>query len=321
MRAVLAERYGPPQALRLVEIARPQPGPGEVLVRVHAASVNAWDWDRLVGNPMARVTEPFGPSHKIGGADIAGVVEALGKGAEGFAVGDRVFGDLSDGAWGAFADYARAKTSALAPIPDGLGFIDAAAIPQAGALALQGLRKHTAPGASVLINGAGGGVGTFAIQLARQMGADSVTAVDAAIKRERLLALGADTFIDYRASDFTAELKRYDLIVDVVARRSAGAYARTLRQGGTLVVIGGTIPSLLSVACFGGAIGSMQKKRLGVLGYKIAPLDFSELAHQCVAGRLKPVIDGVFPLERTAEALERLGSGDAIGKVIVSVSA
>ncbi|WMT85233.1 NAD(P)-dependent alcohol dehydrogenase [Pelagibacterium sp. 26DY04] len=319
MRAVVSKRYGPPHTLRLCDVPVPKPGPGEVLVRVCAASVNSWDWDRLIGKPLARIAEPFGPSHKIAGADIAGVIEALGEGSEGFAVGDPVFGDLSDGNWGGFAEYACAPISALAHIPDGLSFIDAATLPQAGALALQSLRKSSVPKPSILINGAGGGVGTFAIQMAKQLGA-AITAVDSPGKRDRVLALGANAFIDYRTIDFTTAGDQYDLIIDVVAHRSAGAYARALREGGVLVVIGGTIRSLLSVACFGSVIGKTQRKRLGVLFYEVSPPDFSQLAGQCVDGRLIPIIDSVFPLERAAEALQRIGGGEAIGKIIISVS-
>ena len=319
MRAVISDRYGPPQTLRLSDVPEPQPRPGEVLVRVHAASVNSWDWDRLVGNSMARVTEPFGPSRKIPGADIAGVVEALGDGVDGFAVGDAVFGDLSGGNWGGFAEYACAPISALAHIPDGLSFVDAATLPQAGALALQGLRKMTGAGATILINGAGGGVGTFAIQLAKQSGA-TVTAVDKAGKGDRLLALGADALIDYRTTDFAAKEAKYDLVIDVVAERSASTYASTLRPGGRLVVIGGKIHSLLSVVCLGPIIGAVQSKHLGLLIYQISPPDFTELAQQCIQGKLRPVIDGIYPLRRAADALARLGSGEAIGKVVISMT-
>jgi NADPH:quinone reductase-like Zn-dependent oxidoreductase len=306
--------------LRLVDVPRPTPGAGEVLVRVHAASVNSWDWDLLTGTPLGRLGSPFRPQHKVLGADVAGVVEAVGEGVAALKAGDPVFGDLSEGKWGGFAEFAVAKPDELATIPDGLGFIDAAAIPQAGALALQGLRQRVGlgPNDSLLVNGAGGGVGTFAVQMAKALGA-RVTAVDRGEKREALLALGADRFIDYREADYTGERIGYDLILDMVARHSAQRFSRTLNDGGELVVIGGRIGSLLQVAALGPFTGKAKRQKLGLLMYRPSAADNLELAQRCVAGTLKPIIDEVCPLERGAEALARLGSGLAIGKVVIDV--
>lgn len=321
MRALVYERYGPPnQVLRLADVRRPEPGPGEVLVRVHAASVNSWDWDQLTGTPLGRLGGLFRPTRNVLGADIAGVVEAVGEGVTAFRPGEAVFGDLSEGKWGGFAEFAVASTRDLARIPDSLGFIDAAAIPQAGALALQGLRRKAelGPANSVLLNGAGGGVGTFAVQLAKALQA-KVTAVDRGEKREALLGLGADTFIDYRETDFTAAGQQYDLILDVVAQHPPGRFAACLKDGGELVVIGGRIPTLLQVAALGGLVGRARGQRLGLLIYRPSAADNLELAQRCAAGTLSPVIDGLYPLERGADALSRIGSGLAVGKVIVSV--
>jgi NADPH:quinone reductase-like Zn-dependent oxidoreductase len=322
MRALVYERYGPPDGLRLAQVPRPEPGPGEVLVRVRAASVNSWDWDLLTGTPMGRIGSPFRPPHKILGADIAGTVESVGQGVTRFKVGDAVFGDLSGGKWGGFADYVAADAAALAPIPGGLDFVNAAALPQAGALALQGLRRRPALGAgdSVLLNGAGGGVGTIAIQIAKGLGA-TVTAVDRGEKRESLLALGADAFIDYRETDFTAQSDRYDLIVDVVARHSPRTFSRCLRDGGNLVVIGGTFASILGAAALGSLVGRKRGQRLEILIHRPATADFTDLAERCLAGSLMPVIDSVYPLEDGAEALRRLGSGLAVGKVMITPDA
>lgn len=321
MRALVYDRFGPPnEVLRLEDIPRPTPAPGEVLVRVHAASLNSWDWDLLAGTPMGRITAPFKPPHKILGADIAGVVEAVGEGVIAFQPGDAVFGDLSDGNWGGLAEFVAAKAAALSPIPAGLGFVDAAAIPQAGALALQGLRKRAlGPESSVLINGAGGGVGTFAVQLAKSLGA-RVTAVDRGEKRDAVLALGADRYIDYRDTDFAAEAERYDLILDVVANRGVRRFADRLNDGGHLVLIGGTIPALLKVAVFGGLVGRKRHQSLGVLVYRVSPSDNLDLATRCLAGTVRPIIDSIYPLERGADALARLGSGLAVGKVMVEVA-
>lgn len=321
MRALVYERYGPPeQVLRLIDMPLPTPAPGEVLVRVHAASVNSWDWDQLTGTPLGRLAAPFRPQRRVLGADVAGVVEAAGDGVSAFRPGDRVFGDLSGGGWGGFAEFALAKTGELALIPDGLSFIDAAAIPQAGALALQGLRRPVVGSqSSILTNGAGGGVGTFAVQLAKSLAAE-VTAVDRGEKREMLLGLGADRFVDYRETDFIAEGRQYDLIIDVVAQHSPRRFSAALKDSGELVVIGGKIPALLQVALFGRLAGKARGQKLGLLIYRPSAADNLELAERVKAGTLKPVIDGVYPLERGAEALARIGGGLAVGKVMVGVT-
>lgn len=314
MRALVIERYGPPEdVLRLEQMPQPQPKPGEVLVRVHATSLNSWDWDSVIGTPMGRVTGPFKPPFKILGADIAGTVEAVGQGVTTLKPGDKVFGDLSGGKWGGFADYVCAPASVLALIPPGLSFIHAAAIPQAGGLVLQALRKfpQLGPGHTVVFSGAGGGVGTFGIQLAKAAGA-TVIAVDRQEKREALLALGADSFIDYQSEDFTEASERYDLIIDVVANRPARHYRRALKPGGRLVVIGGTISGLIRILA---ASPFSRGKTLSILPYKVSPADNLTLAAQT-----RPVIDSTFPLEDGAKALRRLGDGHHVGKVIVTMA-
>ncbi|KKB83670.1 hypothetical protein VW29_13245 [Devosia limi DSM 17137] len=319
MRALVHDKYSPPETLRLEQVPQPRPAPGEVLVRVHATALNSWDWDLMVGTAMGRITGPLRPPHKILGADIAGTVVAVGEGVTAFSPGDAVFGDLSEGKWGGLAEMVCAKASALAPIPAGLGWVEAAALPQAGCLALQALRKRPqlGPGDKVLINGAGGGVGTFAVQMVKALGAE-VIAVDRAEKRDALLSLGADAFIDYRQTDFAAGSARYDLILDMVANHSAGAFARVLRDGGNLVVIGGRVASLLQVAVFGALVGRKGGKRLQLLVYRASAADSAELAARCLAGELRPIIDGVCPLEQGAVAMRRLGDGLVIGKVVVT---
>lgn len=319
MRALVYDRYGPPETLRLELLPQPQPGPGEVLLRVSATAFNSWDWDLMVGTTMGRLTSPLGPPRKILGADVAGTVEGLGEGVTQFNIGDAVFGDLSEGSWGGLAEKVAAKASALAPIPAGVSFIDAAALPQAGALALQALRHRPELGAgqSVLIIGAGGGVGTFCVQMAKALGAH-VTGVDRASKRDAVLGLGADVYLDYQKTDFAAGNERYDMIVDVVANRSVLTYARVLNPGGTLVVVGGTVGTLLQVAALGGIVGRKQRQRLAVLIYKASATDSAELARRCAAGALRPVIDGIYPLELGSVAMRRLGDGHAIGKVVVT---
>lgn len=320
MRALVHEKYGAPHdVLRLEDVPRPTPGAGEVLVRVHAASLNSWDWDLLAGTPMGRLTDPLRPPRKILGADIAGVVDAVGQGVTRLRRGDAVFGDLSAAKWGGLAEYVAAPEAALSPIPEGLDFVEAAAIPQAGALALQGLRKRESlgPAESILINGAGGGVGTFAIQLAKAACA-LVTAVHRAEKHETMVGLGADRVIDYRQADFTDGPEQYDLIVDVVARHGPRRFAERLTPGGRLVVIGGTIGSLLAIATMGGLAGRGRRQQLGLLIYRVSADDNLELAQRCAAGSLRPVIDSIHPLASGADAFARLGSGLAVGKVMVT---
>ena len=318
MRALTYTSYGPPETLRLEDVPVPEPAAGEVLVRVAASSVNSWDWDLMVGTMLGRVGGLFRPPHRILGADIAGTVVAVGEGVERLEVGDAVFGDISAGDWGGFAEYVAAKADALAVKPEALGFTEAAALPQAGLLALNGLHKRNLmPGERVLINGAGGGVGTFAVQLARHAGAH-VTAVDRADKREALLALGADRFIDYRTTDFTAGNERYDLVLDVIATRSPAAFARVLSPGGHLVVIGGRAGALLQVATFGGFVGRRNNQNLGILVHKPTIAGLDDLAARCLRGELRPIIDSTWPLAEGAKALRRLGEGHHVGKVIIT---
>lgn len=319
MKALVYTAYGPPETLRLEDMPVPGPAAGEVLVRVAAASINSWDWDLMVGSPLGRIGSPFKPPRKVLGADIAGTVVAIGSGVERLKTGDAVFGDLSQGNWGGFAEYVAAKADALAVKPDMLGFAQAAALPQAGLLALKGLQKRALKaGDRVLLNGAGGGVGTFAVQIAKAAGAH-VTAVDRAEKRGTLLALGADRFIDFRTNDFAAEDEGYDLVLDVVARRSVFAFSRALKPGGHLVVIGGSIGTLLQVAALGSIVGRKHGQRLEILVHKPAIADLDDLATRCVKGELKPVIDSTWPLTEGAAALRRLGDGLAVGKIVITM--
>lgn len=322
MRALVYDRYGPPENLRLEELPQPCAGAGEVVVRVHAASVNSWDWDALTGSLLGRIDGPLRPARKVLGVDIAGVVTSVGAGVSRFKPGDAVFGDISGDAWGGFADYAKAKAEILAPKPEGLSFIHAASLPQAGVIALQTLRRRPelGPSDTILINGAGGGVGTFAIQMARALGA-KVVAVDRAQKQEALIALGADAFIDYEQTNFTAQRNRYDLIIDVISTRTIGDYRNALRDGGNLVVVGGRVPSLLSVGVMGRLAGKRRGQKLELLIHRPSADDNAELARHCLSGTLKPVIDSIYPLEEGAAALSRIGSGMAVGKVIISTGA
>ena len=321
MRALVYDAYGPPESLRIEDLPIPVPPDGEVLVRVHAASVNSWDWDRLVGRPLGRITDPFRPPHRILGGDIAGVVEAVGPGVTDLKVGDAVFGDLTAGNWGGFADYVCSPAGMLARKPEQLSFHQAAALPQAGLLALQAIRhrSHLKSGERVLVSGAGGGAGIFALQLAKQAGA-VVTAVDKGDKGPILLALGADHFIDYRQQDFTRSGQQYDLIIDMVGSQGVFGYRRAVAEGGHLALVGGSFGRILQVVALGNRLGRAQSQQMGLVIYRPNVPDLDQLAVLTLSGAITPVIDSTFPLEQGAAALRRIGEGNHVGKIIIAMT-
>ncbi len=323
VKAIVYSKYGPPDVLELREVARPTPKDDEVLVKVHAASVNSWDWDLLRGKPFLVRLVSFGllkPKYGTLGADIAGRVEAVGKNVSRLRRGEDVFGDISDCGWGGFAEYVCVRENVLALKSDSMTFAEAAAIPQAALLALQGLRdkKQIQPGHKVLIIGAGGGVGTFALQIAKLFGAE-VTGVDHTAKLEMMRSVGADHVIDYTKQDFTKNGKRYDLILDAVAHRSILDYARALSSTGTFVMVGGTTPVILQVAVLGPLISRIGKKEIGILTWHPSTSDLDHMKELFEAGKVVPVIDRHYPLDETAEALRYLGEGHAKGKVVITI--
>jgi len=269
MKAIVYSRYGPPDVLELKEIARPTPKENEVLVKVLAASVNSWDWDLLRGTPFANRLM-FGivkPKIGILGCDIAGQVEAVGRNVKQFQPGDEVFGDISGCGWGGFAEYVCARENVLALKLASMTFEEAAAVPQAAVLALQGLRDKgkIQPGQKVLINGAGGGAGTFGVQIAKSFGAE-VTGVDSASKLDMLRSIGADHVIDYTQEDFTKNGQVYDLILDVVTHRSIFDYKRALSPMGIYVMLGGGSWARVFQTMFLGPLISMTgSKKMGLL--------------------------------------------------------
>lgn len=317
MRAVLYDRWGGAEVLRLAEIETPSPKDDEVLIRVRAASVNPWDLDLLTGKRYIVRPEGFAKGPKRLGFDVAGVVEAAGRDVTRFRVGDEVFGDIAWDGPGTFADHICVKQTKLALKPAGMSFEQAAAMPQAGLLALQGLSAVKA-GDKVLINGAGGGVGTIGIQLAKMQGAE-VTGVDSAQKFEAMRAAGADQVVDYKVEDFTGSGVGYDHILDVVANRPLLAYARALNRGGGLSIVGGTPGTLLKTLALGPLLGLLSGKRMRLMIYKPNAADLDRLATLLAKGRVVPVIDSTFPIEQVADAVRRLAHGQACGKVVVSV--
>ncbi len=322
MKAVVMKHYGTPDVLELTDVATPTPKPDQVLVRVHAASVNDWDWGLLTGSPfMYRVfTAPFKPKVKIIGCDIAGRVEAVGEDVEAFKPGDEVYGDLCISGFGAFAEYACAPETGLAHKPPGMTFEQAAAIPQAGMLAVQALIDvgRIRSGQKLLLNGAGGGVGTLAIQMARQYDDIEVTAVDKAGKLDMLRAMGADHVIDYQEEDFTRSDKRYDLILDVKTTRSPFAYARVLNPQGIYATVGGAPSRLLQVWTLGPMISRMSNKYICLVMLK-PNKDLAYMNQLFEDGKLMPVIDRSYQLAEVPEALRFFGTGDYKGKIIITM--
>jgi NADPH:quinone reductase-like Zn-dependent oxidoreductase len=317
MRAVVYDRYGGPDVLRVEDVPMPSPAAGQVLIRVAATSVNLSDWECLRGSPAyARIGGLRRPARRVLGSDIAGTVEAVGSGVTRFRPGDEVYGD-NLALKGGFAEYVIAPGHVLAPKPPGLGFAEAATIPQAGVIAYQGL-AGVAAGRHVAINGAGGGSGTFAIQLAKRLGAE-VTGVDNAGKLDFMRSLGADHVIDYRSEDFTLR-GPYDLILDLVAHRSVFAYRRALAPGGRYRCVGGSVRTLLRVLTAGTAAGLLTGRRLGVLAVKQGPESFAPVAELCASGALAVHIDRTFPLDEAPQALVYVGEGRALGKVVVRAS-
>lgn len=321
MKAIVFTEYGSPGGLRLKEVPRPAPKDDEVLIHVHASSVNSWDWEFLNGVPFINrlMYGLFKPkkTKQILGADVAGTVEAVGRNVTRFQPGDEVFGDLWDN-WGGFAEYACAPETSLEPKPGNLTFAEAAAVPQAGVLALQGIRKAgpMQPGQTVLINGAGGGVGTFAIQLAKLSGAE-VTGVDASHKLNVVRSVGADHVIYYTQEDFTKTGERYDLIIDCQNFRSMFDNRRALRSGGTYAMVGGSIPRVYQL-WFLNLIESLtredRKLRLVAEGPNKGLADLKELIE---AGKLVPVIDSTYQLSEVPDAMRYFGDGRYSGKIVI----
>ena len=322
MKAIVYSKYGSPDVLELKEVEKPIPRDNEVLVKVHAASLNAADLDYLRGTFLVRIGAPPKPQNKILGSDIAGRIEAVGKKVKQLKPGDEVFGDLSACGFGAFADYVCASENALTMKPASMTFEQAATLPQAALLALQGLRdkRQVQPGQKVLINGAGGGTGTFALQIAKYFGAE-VTGVDSTGKLEMLRSIGADHVIDYTQEDFTKNGQHYDLIIDVVAYRSIFDYKRALSPEGICVFIGGSMPAVFLAATLGPLILMTGKKKISILAWRPnTKKDLNFLIELFEAGKVVPVIDKVYPLRETAEAFRYLEAGHARGKLVIQSS-
>ena len=324
MNAIYYDQYGPPDVLQMREIERPVPSDDEVLIRVYAASINSWDWDMIRGKPaFVRMWGLFKPKHKIPGSDIAGRIESVGRRAKKFKPGDEVYGDIVEHGWGGFAEYACAKENQLVLKPASMSYEQAAAIPQAGLLALQGIRDcgKLQKGQHILLNGAGGGVGTLGLQIAKMLGGE-VTVVDSADKLEMLKSLGAHHVIDYLKEDYTNIGQAYDIIVDVVASRPLSSYKRALAPGGIFVMIGGSTLTILKMMVMSPIISKGNRpgdKRLTIMGYK-PNQGLDDMSTYFQQGKVIPVIDKVFPLAETREAFKYFASGTFKGKVVLKIT-
>jgi NADPH:quinone reductase-like Zn-dependent oxidoreductase len=322
MKAIMHTEYGPPDVLRLEEIEQPVPAENEVLVQVHAASVN-------YGNPALVRGKPFlvrlmagglrKPAYPIPGGDIAGRVEAVGSKVTQFQPGDDVFGDLSAGGFGGFAEYVCASQSDLALKPVNLTFEQAAAVPQAAVVALQGLRDlgRIQPGLKVLINGASGGIGTFAVQIAKSFRTE-VTGVCSTGNLDLVRSIGADHVIDYTREDFAQNEGKYDLILATAGYRSIFEYKRALSSQGTYVMTGGSMAQVFQ-AMLGPLISEKDGRRLGNLSHRPSQEDLGFVTELVEAGQVKPVIDRRYPLPEVAEAFRYYEQGHARGKVVITV--
>ena len=320
MKAIVQTEYGSPE---LTEVPTPVPGDDEVLVRVHASSVNDWDVGFVVGPPpsLRPLFGWFKPRVQIAGCDVAGVVEATGKDVQSFEPGDAVYGDVHACGFGAYAEYVCPKAEALRPKPSALSFVEAAAVPHGGTLAWQGLyaRGRLQSGQAILINGAGGGVGPIALQLAKVDGVE-VTGVDSGEKLAMLRSLGCDHTIDYRETDVTRAGKRYDLILDVRTKRSPFAFVRVLKPGGTYVTIGGTSFRMLQISLLGGLISRISNRNI-LLRILEPNGGLVEMAELFETGRLTPVVDGPYPLEQVPEAVKRFSDARQIGRIVITMPA
>ncbi len=321
MKAVQYFTYGSPEKLQLNDIPVPQPQKGEVRIRLKAAAVNSWDWDRLTGKPwLYRVASGwFRPHPSILGCDVAGHIDAVGPECSRFKVGDAVFGDIST-VFGGFAEYVCVPENAVHPLAVGIDMRTAAALPHTAELAYQSLfvAAKVRPGDELLLIGGGGGTGSFAVQFAKNAGA-VVTVVDGASKKEAVLSWGADYYMNFREENIWKSGKQFDLIVDMVAQQSPRRYARILKNGGQLVVVGGKPGSLLQVVLWAPFYAKYHNKQLGLLMHQ--PNQNLEVIQQWYTeGRFRAIIAKTYPLEQVPQALKELNQAELVGKLVIKIA-
>ncbi len=322
MKAVVYTEYGPPEVLQLKEVDKPTPKEDEVLIKIHAAAITAGDVIVLKGEPFVTrfVTGLQKPKNTIPGKEMAGRVEAVGENITQFQPGDEVFGDLSVASWGAFAEYVAVPENAIALKPANLTFEQAAAVPESAVVALQALRDKgkIQPGNKVLINGASGGVGSYAVQIAKSFGAE-VTAVCSTRNLDMMRSIGADYVIDYTVEDFTQNGQQYDLILAANGYHPISDYRRALSPEGIYVATGGTMAQSLQATMIGPFISMTGSKTMGGMMVKPNQDDLVFMKELLEAGKVVPVIDRCYPLSDIAEAFHYIGEGHAKGKVVINV--
>lgn len=301
------------------EVEKPVPAEGDILIQVKAASVNRSDWETLIGSPLyARIGGLRRPRRPILGTDVAGVVVEVGNAVESFRVGDEVFGDVMYYGGSAFAEYVCVPEAApIVHKPSTITFSEASTLPQAGLIALQGTSGRIEPGDRVLVNGAGGGAGAFAVQMAKAAGGE-VTGVDNGLKQGFMRALGGDHVLDYTRVDYTRTDSGYDLILDLVCERSMFAIRRAVAPGGRYMLAGGSVPALLSAATLGRLL-STGGRRMGVLMVRPNKEDLRRVGNMVAAGALRPTVERTYPLDGVPEALRHLGEGRALGKLVIEI--
>mgnify|MGYP005811576457 CR=1 FL=1 len=323
MKAAVYYKYGSWDQIRCEDVANPVMKDGDVLVKVKASSINSWDADMLKGDTLLiRILSGFGkPRYRILGSDIAGVVERVGKDVQLFRPGDEVYGDIAEAHFGGFAEYAAVPEKLLAAKPKTLSFNEAASLPQAALLAIQGLRYYgdVQKGQKILINGAGGGVGTLALQYAKAKGAQ-VTCVDLQEKFQILQELGTDHTIDFTQTDYTRTGHQYDKVLDVIAHRRSSDYKRTLTTDGTFAMIGGSMSGLLFNMMFiQPPLSRFRKKKLGIMPYQAGRTNLEVITQLVEAGTLRPVVDSVYPLSDVSAAFRHFMSGKFCGKIVIGI--
>ncbi|PRY85025.1 NAD(P)-dependent alcohol dehydrogenase [Mongoliibacter ruber] len=321
MKAIILKEYGLPNLLEIGEVSKPIPDDGEVLVRIHSTSINDWDWGMVRGKPFV-IRMIYGlkkPKINIPGVDISGKIEALGNKVSSFKIGDEIYCDLSECGFGGFAEYVCVPEKVLSKKPSNISFNDASALPHAGILALQGLveKGKVKSGQSILINGAGGGVGTLGIQILKSYGLE-VTGVDSDVKLDLMKSLGFDSVLDYKKVEFTENGEKYDLILDTKTNRSAFKYIRSLKKNGTYITVGGSMSRLFQILILGSFVSLFTGKRLKILSLE-PNKGLDQITKLVEKGQLKPVIDGPHKFDQIPKLIQYFGEGKHLGKIVIEI--
>ncbi len=321
MKAIILKEYGLPNDLEIGEVAKPIPNDKEVLVRIHSASINDWDWGLVRGKPFV-IRLLYGlkkPKINIPGVDISGKIEAVGDKVSSFKIGDEIYCDLSECGCGGFAEYVCVPEKILFKKPSNISYNDASALPHTGLLALQGLveKGKVKSGQSILINGAGGGVGTLAIQILKSYRL-KVTGVDSDEKLDLMKSLGFDSVMDYKKVDFTANGEKYDLILDIKSNRSLFKYARSLKKNGTYITVGGSMYRLLEILLLGSLTSLFTSKKLSVLIFK-PNKGLDQISKLVEKGQIKPVVDGPYGFDKIPDLIQYFGEGKHLGKIVIEI--